>query len=142
MLDGERLAERADSIGAELRRRLTYALQPYEMVCEVRGAGLMNGIVFDTPRQLKLQLPFEAFRAIHPGMFGQMLVRRLFHEHHILSQICGNNFMVLKVAPPLVVTDAHIDRYVDAITSVVETLHSSTAVWTDALEIGRSAIRI
>src|SRR5215469_9920032 len=92
VLDGERLAERADSIGAELRRRLTYALQPYEMVCEVRGAGLMNGIVFDTPRQLKLQLPFEAFRAIHPGMFGQMLVRRLFHEHHILSQICGNNF--------------------------------------------------
>jgi ornithine--oxo-acid transaminase len=75
-------------------------------------------------------------------MFGQMLVRRLFHEHNILSQICGNNFMVLKVAPPLVVTDAQIDRYVEAITSVVETLHSSTAVWTDALEIGRRAIRI
>ena len=112
------------------------------MVREVRGMGLMNGIVFDTPRQIWLRLSFEAFRAIHPGMFGQMLVRRLFHEHQILSQICGNNFMVLKVAPPLVVTETQIDRYVDAITSVVERLHSSTAVWSDALKVGRRAIRV
>ena len=36
-------------------------------------------------------------------MFGQVLVMRLFRDHGILTQICGNNFMVLKVAPPLVV---------------------------------------
>jgi len=142
VLDRERLAERAESIGQELRRKLTYALQPYEMVTEVRGLGLMNGIVFEPPRQLKLRLPFEAFRAIHPGVFGQMLVRRLFHEHQILSQICGNDFMVLKVAPPLVVTDTQIERYVAAITSVVETLHSSTTVWSDAMELGRRAIHV
>ena len=142
VLDRERLAERADSIGAELRQKLRNALQPYEMVREVRGMGLMNGIVFDTPQQIWLRLSFEAFRTIHPGMFGQMLVRRLFQEHQILSQICGNNFMVLKVAPPLVVTETQIDRYVDAITSVVERLHSSTAVWSDALEVGRRAIRV
>jgi ornithine--oxo-acid transaminase len=76
VLDRERLAERADSIGAELRQRLRNALQPYEMVREVRGMGLMNGIVFDTPRQMWLRLSFEAFRAIHPGMFGQMCKRR------------------------------------------------------------------
>jgi ornithine--oxo-acid transaminase len=142
VLDRERLPERAASIGEELRRKLTYALLPYEMVCEVRGQGLMNGIVFEAPRQVKLRLSFEAFRAIHPGMFGQMLVRRLFNEHKILSQVCGNNFMVLKVAPPLIVTDAQIDRYVAAITSVVDTLHSSTKAWSDALELGRKAIRL
>jgi ornithine--oxo-acid transaminase len=75
-------------------------------------------------------------------MFGQMLVRRLFHEHNILSQICGNNFMVLKVAPPLVVTDAQINSYVDAIWSVVESLHSSSTFWSDALQLGRRAIRL
>lgn len=142
VLDRERLSQRSESIGHELRAKLTEALQPYEMVTEVRGVGLMNGIVFEAPRQLKLRLPFEAFRAIHPGMFGQMLVRRLFHEHQILSQVCGNNFMVLKVAPPLVVTDAQIEKYIEAITSVVETLHSSTTVWSDALELGRRAIRV
>lgn len=142
VLDRERLPERAASIGSELRERLTAALQPYEMVREVRGMGLMNGIVFEAPRQIKLRLSFEAFRTIHPGMFGQMLVRRLFHQHQILTQICGNNFMVLKVAPPLVVTDAEIETFIDAITSVVHTLHSSTAVWSDALELGRRAIRV
>jgi len=142
VLDKERLTERAEAIGEELRLRLRGALLPYEMVREVRGMGLMNGIVFQPPRQMKLRLSFEAFKAIHPGMFGQMLVRRLFHEHQILSQVCGNNFMVLKVAPPLVVTEAQIDSYLDAISSVVETLHSSSAVWSDALELGRRAIRL
>jgi ornithine--oxo-acid transaminase len=142
VLDRERLSERAESIGIELRQRLSEALAPYEMVREVRGLGLMNGIVFEAPKQLKLRLSFEAFRAIHPGMFGQMLVHRLFQEHQILSQICGNNFMVLKVAPPLVVTDPQIDKYIAAITSVVETMHSSTAVWAEALDLGLKAIRV
>jgi hypothetical protein len=26
---------------------------------------------------------------------------RLFRDHSILSQMCGNDFMVLKIAPPL-----------------------------------------
>jgi len=142
VLDKERLTERAEGIGEELRHQLRGALLPYEMVSEVRGAGLMNGIVFQPPRQMKLRLAFEACKAIHPGMFGQMLVRRLFHEHQILSQVCGNNFMVLKVAPPLVVTEAQIDIYLDAISSVVETLHRSSAFWSDALELGRRAIRL
>lgn len=100
----------------------------------------MNGIVFQPPRRVGLRLSFNAFKAIHAGMFGQMIVRRLFHEHQILSQICGNNFMVLKVAPPLVVTDAQVDAYVDAISSVVEAIHSSSASWSDALELGQRAV--
>jgi len=112
------------------------------MVSEVRGLGLMNGIAFTAPRQLRLKLGFEAFKAIHPGMFGQMIVRRLFHDHQILSQICGNNFMVLKAAPPLIVTEEQIDTYVSAITSVVDALHSSAAFWADALELARRAIRV
>ena len=142
VLDKERLTERAEGIGEELRQQLRSALSPYEMVREVRGMGLMNGIVFQPPRQMKLRLAFEAFKAIHPGMFGQSMVRRLFHEHRILSQACGNNFMVLKVAPPLVVTEAQIDIYLDAISSVVEALHVSSAFWSDALELGRRAIRL
>ena len=142
VLDREHLVERSDAMGKTLRARLKQALEPYEMVREVRGLGLMNGIVFAAPRQLRLKLAFEAFKAIHPGMFGQMLVRRLFLDHRILSQICGNNFMVLKVAPPLVVTEEQLDTYVSAITSVVDALHSSAAMWSDALELGRRALRV
>jgi ornithine--oxo-acid transaminase len=50
--------------------------------------------------------------------------------------------MVLKVAPPLVVTEEQLDAYVAAITTVVDALHSSAAFWSDALELGRRAIRL
>jgi ornithine--oxo-acid transaminase len=142
VLDREQLTQRSDELGQYLRERLTDALEPYDMVSEVRGLGLMNGIVFQPPRQLRMKLSFEAFKAIHPGMFGQMIVRRLFHDHSILSQICGNNFMVLKVAPPLVIQQEQLDTYVDAITSVVDALHSSIAFWSDALDLGGRAFRI
>lgn len=142
VLDREHLVERSDERGKYLRARLKDALLPYEMISEIRGLGLMNGIVFEAPRQLRLKLAFEACRTIHPGMFGQMIVRRLFNDHRILSQICGNNFMVLKVAPPLVITTEQIDVYVDAITSVVDALHSSAAYWSDALDLGRRVFRV
>jgi ornithine--oxo-acid transaminase len=142
VLDREQLTRRSDELGVYLRQRLTDALEPYDMVAEVRGLGLMNGIVFQPPRQLRMKLSFEAFKAIHPGMFGQMIVRRLFHDHRILSQICGNNFMVLKVAPPLVIQPQQLDTYVDAISAVVDALHSSVAIWSDALDLGRRAFRI
>ena len=142
VLDRDHLVERSDELGQYLRARLQHALAGYDMVAEVRGLGLMNGIVFQSPRQLRLKLSFEAFKAIHPAMFGQMIVRRLFHDHRILSQICGNNFMVLKVAPPLVATEDQLDTYVSAITSVVDALHSSAAFWSDALDLGRRAFHV
>jgi ornithine--oxo-acid transaminase len=73
------------------------------MVKEVRGEGLLLGIEFCAPQQLRLRIPYQALRAIHGGIFGQIVVMRLFRDFGFLTQICGNNFMVLKVAPPLVV---------------------------------------
>ncbi len=61
------------------------------MVNEVRGLGMLVGIEFGAPRQLRLRMAFEAFRRMHPAMFGQVLVMRLFRDHGILTQICGNN---------------------------------------------------
>jgi ornithine--oxo-acid transaminase len=96
----EHLVERSDRVGTDLRRRLSEALKPYEMVKEVCGEGLLCGIEFQAPRSMRLRVSFEAFKAIHPGLFGQMLVMRLFNQKNVLTQICGNNFMVLKVAAP------------------------------------------
>ena len=72
-------------------------------------------------------------------MFGQILVMRLFRDHGILTQICGNDFMVLKVAPPLVVTEAQVDEFVSAIRSVVELAHSSSSFWSEALGLARQS---
>lgn len=140
--DEENIGARAQAMGALLRQQLSSALAPYEMVGEVRGLGMLNGIEFHSPRKLTLKVPFEAFRTIHSAMFGQMLVMRLFREHHILTQVCGNNFMVLKAAPPLIVSENQINRFTEAVRGVMDVVHSSASFWRDALSLAQRAINI
>lgn len=142
VLEAEHLGDRAERTGDLLRKRLTETLEPYEMFKAARGLGLLSGIEFQAPSRLTLRLPFEAFRAIHAGMFGQMLVMRLFRREKILTQICGNNFMVLKSAPPLVVRESQLEEFVAAMGQVVADFHESTAFWTDALALGRRTMDI
>ena len=141
VLEQERLGERATAIGAYLRLRLREALSGYEMVKEIRGAGLLNAIEFTAPRKLTLRAPFEAFRKIHSGMFGQVLIMQLFRRG-ILAQICGNNFLALKVAPPLIIGEEEADEFMDAITDVVEMMHRAGTFWTEALGLARRVVNI
>ena len=103
------------------------------MFKSVRGLGMFNGIEWQAPRQLRLKIPFEAFKHIHPAIFGQILVMQLFREHGIIAQICSNDFMVLKVVPPLVTSKEQVDIFVEAMALVTEKLHSSDAIWNDAM---------
>jgi ornithine--oxo-acid transaminase len=142
ILEREQLGECATRIGDELRRRLREALSGFEMVKEIRGLGLLSGIEFQAPSKIFLRVPFEGFRRIHAGMFGQMLVMRLFRQEHILTQICGNNFMVLKAAPPLVVETRQVDYFVEAVERVVGLVHSSHTFWGDALGLAKRAVNV
>ena len=57
VLEREHLGERSTEAGHYLQTRLTEALSNYEMVKEVRGVGLLMGIEFQAPRQLRLRIP-------------------------------------------------------------------------------------
>jgi ornithine--oxo-acid transaminase len=103
---------------------------------------LFSGVAFKAPRKLTLRASYEAFMAIHPAMFGQVLVMRLFNDHNILTQICGNNFTVLKVAPPLIVTKTQLDQCVAAIRSVVALANTPSVFWSEALGLARRAVNI
>jgi ornithine--oxo-acid transaminase len=142
LLEHEGLGERGSQMGACLRQQLSEALAPYEMVADVRGLGMLSGIEFTAPRSLRLRAAFEGFRLIHPAMFGQILVMRMFRDKGILTQICGNNFMVLKVAPPLVVTEAQLNEFVEAVRDVVDLMHNSSTFWSEALGLARRAVNI
>ena len=141
VLEREKLGERAAATGEYLRGRLREKLGGYEMVKEIRGLGLLNGIEFSAPSKLALRVPFEAFAKIHPGMFGQVVVMRLFRQN-VLAQICANDFMVLKLAPPLMIEERQIDEAIDAGTNVVDLMHSSAAFWSEALGLARRAVGV
>lgn len=142
VLESEELGERALGNGDLLRSRLRQALSGYSMVKDVRGLGLLTGIEFAPPSDIRLRAPFEAFRHIHSGMFGQVVVMRLFRDHKILTQMCGNNFMVLKCAPPLVATPEQLEHFVASIAEVVDRMHHSASFWTEALGLARRVINI
>jgi ornithine--oxo-acid transaminase len=102
---------------------------------------MLSGIEFQPPKQVRLRLAFEAFQRIHEGMFGQVLVMRLFRQG-ILTQICGNDFMVLKVAPPLVVTEEQLEKFAVAVREVVDLMHTSASFWTEALGLARRVMNV
>jgi ornithine--oxo-acid transaminase len=137
VLKQEELGTRATRLGEYIREQLRRSLRDFEMVEEVRGLGLFSGIVFRAPKKMSLRVAFETFAHIHPAMFGQVLVMRLFRDHQILTQVCGNNFMVLKIAPPLTIGEHQLDRCSEVIRAVVELAHSPTVFWSEALGLAR-----
>ena len=141
VLEYERLGERALESGEYLRTRLRKTVRG-SCVREIRGLGLLNGIEFGSPSELLLRAPFETFRKIHPAMFGQVVVVYLFRDHGILTQICGNNYLVLKAAPPLVADRAQLDHFADSLGEIVERMHSPGKFWGEALAIAGRAVRI
>jgi ornithine--oxo-acid transaminase len=142
VLQHEELGPRALELGEEFRAKLRRELAPFDLVKEVRGMGLLSGIEFVPPKKLAFRALYEAFHGIHPAMFGQIVVMRMFREKGILTQICGNNFMVLKAAPPLIVTSGQLDEFVEAIRGVVELAQTSPSFWTEALGMARRAVNI
>ena len=75
-------------------------------------------------------------------MFGQVIVMGLFRDWQVLTQMCGNKFMVLTVAPPLVVSREQIDRFACAITDVVRLLHCPGEFWTQAPGLAKRALNV
>jgi hypothetical protein len=78
----------------------------------------------------------------HRTLFGQIMVMRMFREKQILTQICGNNFMVLKAAPPLIVTAEQLDEFVQAIRGVAELAEMSPTFRTEVPGMTRRAVNL
>ena len=142
VLETEKLGARALRLGEQFRQKLKQALAPFEIVKDVRGLGMLSGIEFRAPKRLALRALHEAFCRVHPAMFGQVVVMKMFREKNILTQVCGNNFMVLKAAPPLVVTETQLDEFVVALSEVVEVADGSATFWTEALGLAKRAVNI
>jgi ornithine--oxo-acid transaminase len=117
-LDEQRLVERSATVGARLLELTQPLVEEFEVVREVRGLGLMWAIEFGEPRSGRIS--WKMIEKIQPGLFAQLVVGPLFSEHRILSQVAGHKLAVLKVLPPLVLTDEDVDQFVDALHETVE----------------------
>lgn len=141
VIQEENLGERAVTLGRRMRAGLDRLVKGSELLKEVRGLGLMNGIEFKPPRSLALRLLWTGFERLHPGLFGQMCVRSLFHDGHVLVQMCGNDHKVIKAIPPLVASEAEVDRFLLAFENLLQSIETEKGhFWGQGFTIGRKAV--
>ncbi len=119
VLDNEGLVARAERLGALLLELTAPLVERYEIVSDVRGLGLMWAIEFGPPEGGARRSIYNAAERAQPGIFSQLIVGPLFHEHRILCQVAGHRMNVVKALPALVVEEDEIRRFAAALEDVV-----------------------
>jgi ornithine--oxo-acid transaminase len=117
-LDEQGLVERSARLGERLLEETRSLVDGFEVVREVRGLGLMWAIEFGEPSSGRMS--WRMIERMQPGLFAQLVVVPLFSEHRILSQVAAHKLAVIKILPPLVVTEDDLDYFVDALRATVK----------------------
>lgn len=125
----DRLPERAEGLGIRLRARLEDIARRSPLIDEVRGRGLLLGIRFATPR---LGAGFARENA------GPVAAALLWREHRIVTINTLNNPTVVRIEPPLMLTDDQADRVGDAIEDIA---HRHGSVLGAAARLGMQSLR-
>lgn len=119
VLDEEGLVARAERLGSLLLELTSPLVERYEVVSDVRGLGLMWAIEFGAPEGGARRSIWNAAERAQPGIFSQLIVGPLFHEHRVLCQVAGHRMNVVKALPALVVEEDEIRRFAAALEDVV-----------------------
>jgi len=116
-LDDQGLVEHTARLGERLMAETRPLLDEFEVVKDVRGLGLMWAIEFGEPHAGRRS--WRLIERMQPGLFAQLVVAPLFSKHRILSQVAAHKLAVIKILPPLVVSDDDVDYFVDALRSTI-----------------------
>lgn len=100
VFEQEHLVENANEVGTYFIDQLRQLQQTNSHVLEVRGRGLMIGLVLDTPHK--------------------EVRSRLVHEQHAFTGCAGTN--ILRILPPLIITKADVDDFIYRLKNVLDEL--------------------
>lgn len=119
----EKLVENSDRVGTDIINSLNALASKYEFLKEVRGKGMMIAIEFKPPKSLTLKAAWAMLEAANKGLFCQMITIPLFKEHHILTQVAGHGMNVVKLLPPLNLTQKDRDHIITAFDKAIADTH-------------------
>ncbi len=110
-------------VGTDIIDSLNAMAGKYEFLKEARGKGMMIAIEFQSPKSLKLKAAWAMLEAANKGLFCQMITIPLFKEHHILTQVAGHGMNVVKLLPPLNLTQKDRDTIVNSFDKAIADTH-------------------
>uniref|UniRef100_UPI0025F3E970 aminotransferase class III-fold pyridoxal phosphate-dependent enzyme n=1 Tax=Nitrosomonas sp. TaxID=42353 RepID=UPI0025F3E970 len=131
----EKLVENSARIGNDLIERINALTGQYEFLKEARGKGSMIAIEFKSPNSFSLKAAWMMLEAANKGLFCQMVTIPLFKEHRILTQVAGHGMNVIKLLPPLTLTQKDCDHVLSALTKTIADTHQVPgSIW----ELGKN----
>jgi 4-aminobutyrate aminotransferase len=99
VMQEERLPEEAARKGERVMARLREMAERFPLIGDVRGLGLMIGVELVRDRATK-----------EPANTEAAAIRRLAREAGVLIGVGGQGGNVVRIQPPLVITDAQLDH--------------------------------
>ncbi|MFO0830024.1 MAG: aspartate aminotransferase family protein [Phycisphaerales bacterium] len=121
--DDDRLDENATRLGERIRLGVEAMIPRFEFLKSVRQRGLMIGIEFAEPKSLLLRTAWKMVHAMDDNLFAQAVVMPLMEDHAILCQVAGHNQAIVKLTPPLCITDDDVAAFLNAFEEVMRRLH-------------------
>ena len=142
VIDAEGLVAAAAHRGEALRDGLAQRLAGHPLVRGVRGRGLMIGVELgpvDTAGLARLAAPLRA--VVSEKLLGQWIALRLL-ESGVIAQPASQAWDVLKLTPPLTLTDADVATAIETLGDVFDACRDvSSVLAAAAARIGRNALR-
>jgi ornithine--oxo-acid transaminase len=117
-LDVQALPQHAAKLGELLLERTRPFVERYEVVRDVRGLGLVWAIEFEEPPGGSRS--WRMLERVQTGLFAQLVVVPLFADHKILTQVAGHDSNVIKILPPLVLSESDVDWFVGALEETLQ----------------------
>jgi putrescine aminotransferase len=124
MMVEQQVADRARLNGKYLLDELKREFSGHPSIKDIRGRGWLMGIEFEPSDH-----PWLSWENLGLTEFSQenavpsLLMRQLL-KHKVVTDVCGHNWNVLKLEPPLIIDKEDIHRFIDAFGQAMKWLDS------------------
>jgi acetylornithine/succinyldiaminopimelate/putrescine aminotransferase len=118
VIERDGLVEHAAQMGEMLASGLAELQRRHELVHAIRASGLMVGIELGAPGGRVARLNWKLIHMASEGLFPQLVVIPLHREHGIITMAAGKND-VIKLLPPLTVSEQEIETFLAALDGVL-----------------------
>ncbi|MCW3490099.1 aspartate aminotransferase family protein [Dethiobacter alkaliphilus] len=120
VLHEENLVARSAELGDYLINGLRTLQEKYPIIRDVRGRGLLVGIEFEQPASGVLSKVAGAVNKLSAEYLGAMVAGVLLNKYRVITAYTLNNPNVVRLEPPLVVTEEQIDVVLNALEETFE----------------------
>jgi ornithine--oxo-acid transaminase len=126
IIERDHLVENAQRMSTVLTDGLAELQERYEMVKEIRASGLMIGIELCAPNSRLAKLNWHLIHMASEGLFPQLIVIPLHRDHGVITMAAGKND-VIKLLPPLTLSESEAQSFLHALDAVLADCHGSSS---------------